>query len=73
MYTYIITVPTKKAFSLLAPYIKEIGGSVLRERKTVKKAKKTGLEEALEDIEKGNLIHYGTPEQFKEEMEKLFD
>jgi hypothetical protein len=72
MYTYTITVPTKKAFSLLVPHIKEIGGSVLQERKTLKKTKKTGLEQALEDIEKGNLIHYGTIEEYKEKTKKFF-
>jgi len=70
MYTFTISVPTKRDFIPIKSYIKDLGvNAVVKE---IKNTKKTELNQALEDLEKGNLIHYGTVEEFSEKIDKYF-
>ena len=38
----------------------------------VSEVKKSELDQALEDLENGNLIHYGTVEEFSNRIDKYF-
>ena len=71
MYTFTISVPTKKDFLPIKSYIKYLGVSaVIKEAKSIKR--KSELDQALEDLENGNLIHYGTIGEFSEKIDKYF-
>jgi len=70
MYTFTVSVPTKKDFIPIQSYIKDLGvNAVVKE---IKSTRESELSQALEDLEKGNLIHYGTVEEFSEKIDKYF-
>ena len=72
MYTFTVSVPTKKDFLPIKSYIKDMGvNAVIKETKSVKK--KTELDQALEDLGNGNLIHYGTVKEFSKRIDKYFE
>jgi len=72
MYTFTISVSRKKDFLPIKSYIEDMGvNAVIKEVKGAKK--KTELDLALEDLEKGNLIHYGTIEEFSKRIDKYFE
>ena len=71
MYTFTISLPTKKDFFPIESYIKNLGvDAVITEAKSPKN--KLELDHALEDLKNGNLIHYGTTEEFSEKIDKYF-
>ena len=71
MYTFAISVPQKKDFLPIKSYIKDLGvNAVIKEIKSVER--KSELDQALEDLENGNLIHYGTIEEFSKGIDKYF-
>jgi hypothetical protein len=67
MYTFTISVPTKKEFLPIESYIKNMGVNAV-----ITEAKKSELDQALNDLKNGNLIHYGTVEEFSERIDKYF-
>ena len=70
MYTFAISVPTKKDFMPIKSYIKNLGvNAVVKELNTTNQSE---LSQALKDLENGNLIHYGTVEEFSEKIDKYF-
>jgi len=70
MYTFTVSVPTRKDFIPIKSYIEDLGvHAVVKE---VKNTKKSELAQALEDLENGNLIHYGTVENFSEKIDQYF-
>lgn len=72
MYTFTISVPQKKDFLPIKSYIEGLGVNVvIEEVESIKK--KTELDQALEDLEAGNLIHYGTIEEFSKRIDKYFE
>ena len=71
MYTFTISVPTKRDFLPIKSYIKDLGvNAVIKETKSIKK--KSELDQAMEDLKNGNLIHYGTIQEFSERIDKYF-
>jgi hypothetical protein len=68
MYTYTVSLPdNSKSLSSLKSYLKTLGGAVIEKKATAK----TNLQEALEDVEKGNLIHCENYDDYIRKTEKF--